>query len=101
MFFKCYTSDELILRHLVSMEVNIFFLVDLIVDKFAISNVYSYRDIYYTYLLFDLASGNPPRTGNAVSKIIRIEEHPRRADKSAVCAINRHLRMDGIVCLSA
>src|SRR6266568_563766 len=45
MFFKCYTSLEQILCQFVSIEVKIFFLVDLIVDKFAISNVYSYRAI--------------------------------------------------------
>ena len=26
-------------------------------------------------------------------KIIRMLEHPRRADQSAMCAINRHLRL--------
>jgi len=45
MFFKCYTSDEAILYQLVSMQVKVFFLVDLIIDNFAISNVYSYRAI--------------------------------------------------------
>ena len=35
------------------------------------------------------------------NNIIWIAEHPRRADKSAVCAINRHLLVDGFICHSA
>ena len=31
------------------------------------------------------------------NKIIRIVEHPVRADQSAVCAINRHLLVAGLI----
>src|SRR5205807_5210249 len=34
-------------------------------------------------------------------KIIRIPDHPLRADKSAMCTINRHLRVSGFICQSA
>ena len=30
--------------------------------------------------------------------LISIAEHPAKADKSAVCAINRHLRVAGVIC---
>ena len=32
--------------------------------------------------------------------LIRIAEQPAKADKSAVCAINRHLRVSGVFCQS-
>src|SRR2546430_10080550 len=33
----------------------------------------------------------------SLNTIIRIPEHTPRADKSAVCAINRHLRVSGFI----
>src|SRR5438445_664587 len=36
-----------------------------------------------------------------IDKLNRILEHLPRADESAVCAIHRHLRMDGICCSCA
>ena len=37
----------------------------------------------------------------AFTCFIWLAEHPRRADKSAVCAINRHLLVAGFICHSA
>jgi len=32
------------------------------------------------------------------NELIRLADHPRKADQWAVCAINRHLRMFGFIC---
>src|SRR5207247_114988 len=44
---------------------------------------------------------HPCRADDEFSQITRRAEHPRRADKSAMCAINRHLLVDEVVYLHA